>query len=211
MRSSRARWNITRNWEPLHNILASDPDTEKTLNDTYFSAWNTIPPHEPRTYLFPYLARITRCLSIDLSKKGWRSHQCRRVPVYRYDQDLLRNHKLTKLDKLQKSRLLRQWEHFALCNRTRNNRIAWAKRGGKLGEHSTGKFGIPDNGPIRLWTQSLPVRANQMLLPAVFWSRRTFCVSLSCRSRQIYYMDLHARRNLWAWRKEIFARIPWWS
>lgn len=123
MRSSRARWNITRNWEPLHNILASDPDTEKTLNDTYFSAWNTIPPHEPRTYLFPYLARITRCLSIDLSKKGWRSHQCRRVPVYRYDQDLLRNHKLTKLDKLQKSRLLRQWEHFALCNRTRNNRL----------------------------------------------------------------------------------------
>ena len=52
-----------------NNILSSPPDAEEALNDTYFTAWKTIPPHEPRTYLFPYLARIVRCISLDICKK----------------------------------------------------------------------------------------------------------------------------------------------
>ena len=38
---------------------------EECENDTYMEAWNTIPPHEPRTYLYPFLARITRHLSLN--------------------------------------------------------------------------------------------------------------------------------------------------
>ena len=38
---------------------------EECENDTYLEAWNRIPPHEPKSYLYAFLARITRHLSID--------------------------------------------------------------------------------------------------------------------------------------------------
>lgn len=38
---------------------------EECENDTYLQAWNSIPPHEPRDYLHPYLARITRHLALN--------------------------------------------------------------------------------------------------------------------------------------------------
>ncbi|MEE3467226.1 MAG: RNA polymerase sigma factor [Eubacterium sp.] len=38
---------------------------EECVNDTYLRAWNNIPPDSPGSHLYPYLARITRCLSID--------------------------------------------------------------------------------------------------------------------------------------------------
>ena len=46
-------------------ILADAHDAEECENDTYLAAWNAIPPHEPRSYLFAFLARITRHLSLD--------------------------------------------------------------------------------------------------------------------------------------------------
>ena len=46
-------------------ILADAHDAEECENDTYLAAWNSIPPHEPRSYLFAFLARITRHLSLD--------------------------------------------------------------------------------------------------------------------------------------------------
>ena len=38
---------------------------EECENDTYVQAWNAIPPHEPRDYLYPFLARITRHFSLN--------------------------------------------------------------------------------------------------------------------------------------------------
>ena len=38
---------------------------EECVNDAWLDAWNAIPPHEPRTYLFAFLARITRLRAID--------------------------------------------------------------------------------------------------------------------------------------------------
>lgn len=38
---------------------------EECENDTYMKAWNSIPPNEPREYLYPFLARITRRLSLN--------------------------------------------------------------------------------------------------------------------------------------------------
>ena len=34
-------------------------------NDTYLAAWNAIPPHEPRSYLYAFLARITRHFALN--------------------------------------------------------------------------------------------------------------------------------------------------
>lgn len=38
---------------------------EECENDTYMEAWNSIPPHEPKKYLYAFLARIIRHISID--------------------------------------------------------------------------------------------------------------------------------------------------
>ena len=46
--------------------IVKDPGTaEECENDTYVQAWNAIPPHEPRTYLYPFLARITRHIALN--------------------------------------------------------------------------------------------------------------------------------------------------
>ena len=46
--------------------IVQDPETsEECENDTYMEAWNSIPPHEPKTYLYAFLARITRHISLN--------------------------------------------------------------------------------------------------------------------------------------------------
>ena len=50
----------------LAENLLEDPQTaEECENDVYLAAWNSIPPHEPRDYLFPFLARIARHTALD--------------------------------------------------------------------------------------------------------------------------------------------------
>ena len=51
------------------NILNDLPSAEECENDTYWEAWRRIPPHEPRTYLFAFLGRITRHLAIDVCRR----------------------------------------------------------------------------------------------------------------------------------------------
>ena len=48
-----------------YGIVDDQQTAEECENDTYLQAWQRIPPHEPRTYLFAFLSRITRHLSID--------------------------------------------------------------------------------------------------------------------------------------------------
>lgn len=46
--------------------IVNDRETaEECENDTYMEAWNTIPPNEPRSYLYAFLARITRHISLN--------------------------------------------------------------------------------------------------------------------------------------------------
>lgn len=47
-----------------YSILASRQDSEESVNDTYLSAWNSIPPRKPAR-LATYLGRLTRNISID--------------------------------------------------------------------------------------------------------------------------------------------------
>ena len=48
-----------------YGLLKSKEDAEECENDTYLEAWNSIPPHEPRDYLYAFLARITRHVSLN--------------------------------------------------------------------------------------------------------------------------------------------------
>lgn len=51
-----------------YNILASREDSEESVNDTYFSAWNAIPPTKP-TKLSTFLGKLTRNISISRWRK----------------------------------------------------------------------------------------------------------------------------------------------
>ena len=46
-------------------VVRDAQTAEECENDTYLEAWRSIPPHDPRGYLFPFLARITRHISLD--------------------------------------------------------------------------------------------------------------------------------------------------
>ncbi len=46
------------------NILSNNEDSEESVNDTYMSAWNTIPPEKPNI-LSAFLSKITRYISLN--------------------------------------------------------------------------------------------------------------------------------------------------
>lgn len=49
-------------------IIGNRQSAEECENDTYLSAWNSIPPHEPRSYLYAFLLRIVRHLSLNVCR-----------------------------------------------------------------------------------------------------------------------------------------------
>lgn len=48
-----------------YGIVCDLQTAEECEDDTYLKAWNTIPPHEPRSYLYAFLARITRHICLN--------------------------------------------------------------------------------------------------------------------------------------------------
>ena len=46
------------------NVLEDPEDSRESVNDTYFAAWNSMPPQRP-SILSAYLAKLTRCTAID--------------------------------------------------------------------------------------------------------------------------------------------------
>lgn len=46
-----------------YNILDDLDDSMESVNDTYLSAWNAMPPHRPQA-LCPFLSKLTRRISI---------------------------------------------------------------------------------------------------------------------------------------------------
>ncbi len=65
------------------NVLSNHEDSCECVNDTYFKAWNTIPPHLPERLSY-YLGKITRQLSID----RWRRRNSARRGASEYAQSL---------------------------------------------------------------------------------------------------------------------------
>lgn len=51
------------------NIVKDKLTAEECVNDTYNEAWNLIPPNEPRDYLYPFLSRIVRHISLNSCRR----------------------------------------------------------------------------------------------------------------------------------------------
>ena len=47
------------------SIVRNSETAEECENDTYYEAWNLIPPHNPETYFYAFLAKITRNHSLN--------------------------------------------------------------------------------------------------------------------------------------------------
>ena len=48
-----------------NRITNDEHTTEECVNDTYMSAWLSVPPKDPRDYLFAYLCRLMRGKCVD--------------------------------------------------------------------------------------------------------------------------------------------------
>ncbi len=62
-----------------YNLLADWEDSRECVNDTYWKAWNSMPPHRPRI-LRTYLGKITRQVSIDRIRR--RASRKRQASAY---------------------------------------------------------------------------------------------------------------------------------
>ena len=62
-----------------YSVLEEEAAAEECENDAYLEAWNAIPPAEPRTYLYAFLARITRHLAIDRCRNQARKKRSARL------------------------------------------------------------------------------------------------------------------------------------
>lgn len=47
------------------HLVEDDETAEECENDTYLAAWQSIPPHEPRDYFYPFLARLLRHIALN--------------------------------------------------------------------------------------------------------------------------------------------------
>ena len=57
----------------IANNILNDMETSKECeNDAYLEAWELIPPHEPRNYLFAFVGRIVRHIALNVCKKNSR-------------------------------------------------------------------------------------------------------------------------------------------
>ncbi len=73
------------------NILGSDEDTEECLNDTWFAAWENIPPERPE-HLAAYLGRIARNAALKKVRDAGRAKRggdCGTVPFDELEDHLL--------------------------------------------------------------------------------------------------------------------------
>ena len=67
------------------NIVRNEQDAEESVNDTYWKAWETIPPHKPN-YFFAYLAKICRHFALD--RLDWMQAAKRRAEVVCLTQEM---------------------------------------------------------------------------------------------------------------------------
>ncbi|MDO5400877.1 MAG: sigma-70 family RNA polymerase sigma factor [Eubacteriales bacterium] len=67
------------------SIVKNREDAEESVNDTYWRAWDTIPPQRPQ-HFFAYLARICRNFSLD--RLDWKNAAKRRAEVVSMTQEM---------------------------------------------------------------------------------------------------------------------------
>ena len=52
-----------------YNIVKDWQTAEECENDAYMQTWNLIPPHSPKSYLYVFLARIIRHISLNCCRE----------------------------------------------------------------------------------------------------------------------------------------------
>lgn len=67
------------------NILHNDQDAEESVSDTYWKAWNTIPPQRP-VHFFGYIAKI--CRNFALKRVDWQSAKKRNAEIVALTQEM---------------------------------------------------------------------------------------------------------------------------
>lgn len=66
-------------------IVQNDQDAEENVSDTYWQAWNTIPPQRP-THFYAYIAKI--CRNFALKKLDWKNAQKRKAEIVALTQEM---------------------------------------------------------------------------------------------------------------------------
>lgn len=69
-----------------YGIVGEQFTAEECENDTYLEAWQSIPPHEPYTYFYAFLARITRHISLNCCRS--RNRLKRRAQLCELDAEM---------------------------------------------------------------------------------------------------------------------------
>lgn len=59
-----------------YGVIGNHESAEECENDTYYKAWESIPPNEPRDHLFSYLGRIVRNIALNRLKAENRKKRC---------------------------------------------------------------------------------------------------------------------------------------
>ncbi len=67
------------------NVLRDGQDAEESVSDTYFKAWETIPPQSP-THFFAYLAKL--CRHFALGRLDWKNAAKRKAEVVALTQEM---------------------------------------------------------------------------------------------------------------------------
>ncbi len=67
------------------NVLRDGQDAEESVSDTYFKAWETIPPQSP-THFFAYLAKL--CRHFALGRLDWKNAAKRKAEVVALTQEV---------------------------------------------------------------------------------------------------------------------------
>lgn len=67
------------------HILQSDRDAEESVSDTYWKAWQTIPPLRP-AHFFGYIAKI--CRNFALKKVDWKNAGKRKAEIVTLTQEM---------------------------------------------------------------------------------------------------------------------------
>lgn len=68
-----------------NRIVQSREDAEESVNDTYWKAWDTIPPQKPE-HFFAYLAKI--CRNFALGKLDWKHAARRKAEICTLTQEM---------------------------------------------------------------------------------------------------------------------------
>lgn len=97
-------------WNLANRILNNREDAEESVSDTYWKAWDTIPPQKPK-YFFAYLASL--CRHSSLNRVDWHMAAKRNAEIVTLTQEMESCIPDTKQDvMLERSEFRRVFEAF---------------------------------------------------------------------------------------------------